>query len=550
MSKSRIKNHYDVVILGAGHNGLVAASYLGRAGLSVLLLEKNDYIGGATTSQKVFRDYDARLSRYSYLVSLFPEQIIRDLGLKLELRRRTTGSFTPYIKRGQHDGLLISNVDEGQSRRSIVDLTGSETEFEQLKRFYHLSRLFAEQSWDSMLEPLVSKEEMKGRFDTDDASREAWRSLVEEPLGRALERYLQNDLVRGLVLTDAKVGIFTHPHDPSLVQNRCFLYHLIGNKTGEWKVPVGGMGAVARELEQAARKSGAEMVTNVDLTHVDLGQRAKTVGFQVDGKKRTVESRFLLVNFGRNVLAKYSGETYEPESVDEGSVFKINMLLHRLPKLKAKKYPPEQAWCGTFHSDEGYDQMNRSYEQASKGQLPGKTPCEVYCHTLTDESILSPELLKKGFHTITLFGLDAPYSLFAKDNEAMRRQAEKKFLASMNQWLEEPLEDCLAVAHDGSLCIESKSPVDIENSLGMYHGNIFQDSPTWPFAIKEEQVGTWGVETEWDNVFLCGSSALRGGAVSGIPGHNAALKVLQLTQQTSNAQRPTSNVELSKVQVS
>src|SRR5438874_9621897 len=91
-----IKPSYDVVILGAGHNGLVAASYLGRAGLSVLLLEKNDYIGGATTSQKVFPDYDAYLSRYSYLVSLFPEQIIRELGLNLELRQRASASFTPY----------------------------------------------------------------------------------------------------------------------------------------------------------------------------------------------------------------------------------------------------------------------------------------------------------------------------------------------------------------------------------------------------------------------------------------------------------------------
>jgi phytoene dehydrogenase-like protein len=529
-----MKSQYDVVILGAGHNGLVAASYLGRAGLSVLLLEKNDYIGGATTSQKVFPDYEARLSRYSYLVSLFPEKIIRDLGLKLELRRRATGSFTPYIKSGQHHGLLISNVDEGQSRRSIVDLTGSETEFEQMKKFYNLSRLFAEHAWDSMLEPLVSKEELKRRFEADDVSREAWRSLAEEPLGRALERYLEDDLLRGLVLTDAKVGIFTHPHHPSLVQNRCFLYHLIGNKTGEWKVPVGGMGAVARELEEAARSAGAEFLTNVDLVDIDLGQKTKTVGFHVGGKKQSVESRFLLVNFGRNVLSKYSGKAYEPEAVDEGSVFKINMLLRRLPKLKAKKYPLEQAWCGTFHSDEGYEQMNASYEQAAKGRLPDKTPCEVYCHTLTDESILSPELREKSFHTITLFGLDAPYSLFAKDNETMRKQAEKKFLASMNQWLEEPLEDCLAVARDGSLCIESKSPVDIENSLGMYHGNIFQDSPTWPFAITKEQVGTWGVETEWENVFLCGSSALRGGAVSGIPGHNAAKKVLETIKKAPN----------------
>ena len=530
-----MRSKYDVVILGAGHNGLVAASYLGHAGLSVLLLEKNDYIGGATTSQKVFPDYEARLSRYSYLVSLFPEKIIRDLGLKLELRRRATGSFTPYIKSGRHDGLLISNIDEESSRRSIVELTGSEREFDQMQKFYNLSRVFAEHAWDSMLEPLVSKAEIKKRFEVDEVSREAWRSLAEEPLGRSLERYLQSDLVRGLVLTDAKIGIFAHPHDPSLVQNRCFLYHLIGNKTGEWKVPVGGMGAVARELEKAASDAGAEFLTNVDLVDLDLGKR--NIVFDVDGKRANVGAKFLLVNFGRNVLAKYSGKSYEPEAIDEGSVFKINMLLRRLPKLRTKKYPLEQAWSGTFHSDEGYEQMNASYEQATRGRLPDKTPCEVYCHTLTDATILSPELRAKGFHTITLFGLDAPYSLFAKNNEQTRKQAEKKFLTGMNQWLEEPLEDCLAVARDGSLCIESKSPVDIEHSLGMYHGNIFQDAPTWPFATQKEQVGTWGVETEWENVFLCGSSALRGGAVSGIPGHNAARKVLELIPADSKSKR-------------
>src|SRR5436305_11427171 len=97
---STIKIRYDVVILGAGHNGLVAAAYLARAGLSVLLLEKNDYIGGATTSQRIFPDYEACLSRYSYLVSLFPEKIIRELGLRLELRRRATASFTPYARDG------------------------------------------------------------------------------------------------------------------------------------------------------------------------------------------------------------------------------------------------------------------------------------------------------------------------------------------------------------------------------------------------------------------------------------------------------------------
>src|SRR5438045_2491283 len=177
----------------------------------------------------------------------------------------------------------------------------------------------------------------------------------------------------------------------------------------------------------------------------------------------------------------------------------MNMLLRRLPRLKARKYPSEQAWCGTFHSDEGYEQMNASYEQAAKGRLPEKTPCEVYCHTLTDDSILGSDLRKQGFQTMTLFGLDVPYSLFAKENDTMRKRAEKKFLESMNQWLAEPLEDCLAVERDGSLCLESKSPVDIEESLGMYHGNIFHDAPSFPFAEKKEQTGRWGVETEFEN---------------------------------------------------
>jgi phytoene dehydrogenase-like protein len=526
-SAEMLKSRYDVVILGAGHNGLVAAAYLGRAGLSVLLLEKNDYIGGATTSQKIFPDYEALLSRYSYLVSLFPDKIMRDLGLKIELRRRETASFTPYRNDAHFDGLLLSNVNEETSRRSMNRLTGSDDEYEQMKKFYHLSRVFAARCWDSMLEPLLTKSEMRKRFEADEVSGEAWRSLAEEPLGRAIERYLEHDLVRGLVLTDGKIGVFTHPHDPSLVQNRCFLYHLIGNKTGEWKVPVGGMGVVARELERVARSGGAELLTNVELQKIELDSKKHAVEFALDGKRQSVEARFLLVNFGRNILARFTGKPYIPEKTDEGSVFKINMLLRRLPKMKAKSCSVGEAWSGTFHSDEGYKQMDVSYRQAAEKRLPTHTPCEVYCHTLTDNSILSPELREDGYHTMTLFGLDTPFALFTRDGNTMRAEAEKRFLASIDQWLEEPLADCLARASDGSLCLESKSPVDIEESLGMYRGNIFQDAPTWPFATTKEQAGTWGVETEWPDVFLCGSSALRGGAVSGIPGHNAAMKVLE-----------------------
>jgi phytoene dehydrogenase-like protein len=524
---TEVKSKYDVVILGGGHNGLVAAAYLGRAGLSVLLLEKNDYLGGATTSQRLFPDFDARISRYAYLVSLLPEKIIRDLGLKIELRTRATASFTPYLRNGHHSGLLLSNVSEQTSRDSLLELTGNPAEFEGMQRFYRLASVFAEQVWDTMLEPLPHKDELRRRFSNDSLHQEAWRALVEEPLGSAIERYVHDDLLRGVIFTDGKIGLFTHPHDHSLLQNRCFLYHLMGNRTGEWKVPVSGMGRVAEELSRVAREGGAEMLTQTRIKALNFSDKIRSVEFEVGDHSHTVEARFVLVNFGPNVLAKLMGRRYEPDATHEGSVFKINMLLRRLPKLAVPNHSAVDAFCGTFHIDEGYEEMQASYRQASQSQVPGKIPCEVYCHTLTDDRILSPELRSAGYQTLTLFGLDVPWRLFVADNEGVRQAVQKRCLEGLNSWLGEPIQDCLAHSRNGEPCIEFKSPVDIEQALGHYRGNIFHGALAFPFAGAADTAGTWGVETEYPNVFFCGASARRGGGVSGIPGHNAAMKVLE-----------------------
>jgi phytoene dehydrogenase-like protein len=525
-----VNSKYDVVILGAGHNGLVAAAYLARAGLSVLLLEKNDYLGGATTSQRLFPDYDARLSRYAYLVSLLPEKIIHDLGLKLELRTRATASYTPYMRHGAPCGCLLSSVSEDAGRASLRELTGSDIEFDRMRDFYRLSHAFAGQVWDTMLGPLPAKEELRRRFSQDELLREAWRGLVEEPLGCAVERYLRDDLIRGVVFTDAKIGLFTHPDDPTLLQNRCYLYHTIGNLTGEWKVPVGGMGKVAQELTRAAAEHGATMITDVTLKTLDLTSSTRTIEFEAAHQRQTVEAGFVLLNFGPNILAGLLGRPYQPDRTHEGSVFKINMLLRRLPRLLAPLADAATAFCGTFHIDEGYEQMKLSYRQAAELRLPDRLPCEVYCHTLTDDSILSPELRARGFHAMTLFALDAPWRLFHSDNQNMRQIVKYKCLSGLSRWLTEPIEDCLALAQNGQPCLEAKSPVDIEEELGHYQGNIFQGALTFPFAETPEAAGSWGVETEFPNVFFCGASARRGGGVSGIPGHNAAMKVLETIQ--------------------
>jgi phytoene dehydrogenase-like protein len=506
----------------------VAAGYLARAGLRVLLLEKNDYLGGATISQRLFPDYDVRLSRYSYLVSLLPDKIIRDLGLNLELRSRAIASFTPYMWNGEHHGLLMSHVSEEVSRASVRELAGNDTEFEQFRRFHALVRIVADEIWDGMLLPLRAREEVARRVGRNDPGREAWRSLVEEPLGLAIERYLENDLLRGVVLTDAKIGLFTHAHDPTLLQNRCFLYHLTGNRSGEWKVPVGGMGRVAEELTRVAASHGAEMHTSVRIKALDFSMATRTVEFELGEESHTVDARFVLVNFGANVLSRVLQRPYEPDATHEGSVLKINMLLHRLPRLRAAKFSAGNAFCGTFHIDEAYQQMHCSHQEAAGGQLPERIPCEVYCHTLTDDSILSSQLRARGFHTLTLFALDTPWRLFSQDNDEMRSRAMKKCLDGLNAHLAEPIEECLAVASNGELCVETRTPVDLEEELGHYRGNIFHTALTFPFADDRDSVGSWGVETEFPDVFFCGSAACRGGGVSGIPGHNAAMKVLEM----------------------
>src|SRR5579862_8895786 len=127
MDAIKLKASYDAVVIVCGHNGLVAAAYLGQAGKSVLVLERNATLGGATASQQVFPDFDARLSRYSYLVSLLPPKIVADLGLSFRTQRRSIASFTPYVAQdGLPRGLVISNEDLARSRDSMDQMTGSD----------------------------------------------------------------------------------------------------------------------------------------------------------------------------------------------------------------------------------------------------------------------------------------------------------------------------------------------------------------------------------------------------------------------------------------
>jgi phytoene dehydrogenase-like protein len=519
------RTSYDAVIVGGGHNGLVAAAYLARAGRSVLVLERLPTTGGAAVSTKAFAGVDARLSRYSYLVSLLPRKIVDDLGLDFAVRRRRISSYTPTPSGG---GLLVDVEDAARTRESFERLTGSDHDFDAWQRFYAMTGRVAGRVFPTLTEPLCSRAELE-RIVAEPA---AWDALFERPIGETVEAAFADDLVRGVVLTDALIGTFSHAHDPSLRQNRCFLYHVIGGGTGDWDVPIGGMGAFTDALANAARAAGAELVTGAEVTALRTDGTRAEVDFtggsrgEADSAGGTVDARHVLVNAAPQTLAALLGESAPaPRDRPEGAQLKVNMVLRRLPRLRDERVDPREAFAGTFHVAESYRQLAAAYEQAAAGALPAAPPSEIYCHSLTDPSILSPELADRGCHTLTLFGLHAPARLFAADPAAARDALLTATLAQLDEVLAEPLADCLLHDADGRPCIEAKSPLDLEAEVGLPGGHIFHRDLSWPYS--DDPAARWGVETPHPNVLLCGAGATRGGGVSGVPGHNAAMSVLE-----------------------
>ena len=504
---------YDAIVMGAGHNGLIAASYLAKAGKSVLMLEAADEIGGATASVRAFKEYDAMLSRYSYLVALLPDQIVSDLGLNFETLSREVSSFTPYVKDGKELGLHISRIWDKETEESFQELTGSDREGKQWQEFYSDVEKFAQKMAPTFLQPLLTRSEMKAHI----GENETWEYLVEKPMSEIIKSKFSNDLVRGVVLTDALIGTFVSAE--SIQSNICFLYHLMGNGTGEWRVPRGGMGALVKELERVATSLGVQIKTSSEVTQISSDSSGVTVQ-TISGQ--TYEAEYLLSNAAPAHLDRILGKKTQDSL--SGSQLKINMLLKALPRLKSGA-DPKKAFSGTFHINESYDQLEGAYQSAKSGVIPEHAPSEMYCHTLTDPSILSDDLASKGFHTLTLFGLHTPAELFEKDNNAAKKMAQKRCLDALNAYLLDPIESVLAVNSDGSLCIEVKSPLDLEKDVRLPGGNIFHRDLNFPFK-EEGDARIWGVETDDPRIFICGAGAQRGGGVSGIPGHNAAMALL------------------------
>jgi phytoene dehydrogenase-like protein len=298
-------------------------------------------------------------------------------------------------------------------------------------------------------------------------------------------------------------------------------------------VPVGGMGRLVEALVARGRALGVTYLTQARVVRVAAGvqpaagRATSTVIYQQDERELAVDGRWVLFNCAADVANRCLPGTW-PEPALDGSVFKINMLLKRLPAVRGPHVSVREAFSGTLHMHEGYQHMQASYHAARQGQRLAALPGEMYCHSLTDPTILAPGLQAQGYQTLTLFGLDVPYDWFRADPEGVKDELTHSYLSGIEELVADDFRGCLAQDADGEPCLEARSPLDLEHSLGLPRGNIFHGSLDWPFSDDEAQAGTWGVATPHPRILMCGSSALRGGAVSGLPGYYAARHIFEV----------------------
>ncbi len=514
-----------VLVVGGGHNGLVAAILAAQAGRAVTLLERADHLGGASIGSEVFPGHQVRLSRYSYLVSLFPQDLVTRLGIDLRLASRDISSYTPTRRAGRATGLLVERRPGQATADSFRELTGSDRDYTAWQDFYgDIAKMAA------VLAPALSGDLLRRRevreLVVGAAGIQLWTDLFEVPIGEAITRRFADDTIRGVVATDALIGTHTSLFDESLLANRCFLYHLIGRGTGEWLVPIGGMGALADALTGRALQLGVEIVTRA--TVIEAAEDANGV------HAATADGR----DFGADVLlaavapAVVDGWLGRPTTTPVGAQMKINMLLDRLPRL-ASGANPAVAFAGTTHLEEGFEQLEAAYRESVTGQIPNPMPGEVYCHSLTDPSILNGH----AGATLTLFGLHAPTALFQADPVGARARAADAALAALEVHLAEPLQDCLARDTEGAPCLDIASPLDVESAVGMPGGNIFHGDLSWPWLADDAEPSIaqrFGTAVDGSSrIILAGAGTVRGGGVSGLGGVAAVDTLLAIDKRHS-----------------
>jgi phytoene dehydrogenase-like protein len=519
----------DVVIIGGGHNGLACAAYLAKAGLDVVVLEKRDVLGGAAATEEPWPGY--RVSSASYVVSLMPPQVVRELDLKrfgYRVSIIAPDYFVPFP-----DGTALTLWgDARRDAEAIARFNGADGEryLEFDAYFDRVARLLKDLLFvvppNLNLRDLPKWATTAGRFrkwsgrDVHEVVRLFTMSAAD-----FLDEWFEDERVKGALATQAVIGGWGGPMTPGSAY--VLMHHWIGEidgHAGAWGWVHGGMGGVARAMEQAAEAAGAEIRTNAEVDRVAINASGRAVGVALtDGSlvrcQRVVSGAHPVTTFLSLV-----GEERLPGDVirdvkryrsRSGSV-KLNVALSDLPEFPAWDGDGE-VHRGLVAVSPSVEYLERAWDDAKYGRMSEHPYIEVVFPTAHEPEGLAPE----GKHLMLGFAQYGPYALRDGSwDDGGREEFASRAFAALGEYAPK-LED--AVEH-----VEVLAPKDIEERYGLLGGNIMQGelAPDQLFSFRPiPNAGDY--RSPVAGLYLCGAGTHPGGGVMGVPGRNAATVVLR-----------------------
>ncbi|KAK7262859.1 hypothetical protein RJT34_30440 [Clitoria ternatea] len=538
---------WDALIIGGGHNGLTAAAYLARGGLSVAVLERRHVIGGAAVTEELIPGF--KFSRCSYLQSLLRPSVITELELGkhgLQLLKRNPSSFTPLL-----DGrylLLGPGNNSNHSEISKFSLSDAEAfpRYErQLENFCKFMDLVLDSPPPESLQHKASiNEKLKNKLQNSvfwasclrKVSSLGQKDMVDfmdlllSPASKVLNNWFETDVLKATLATDAVIGSTASVHTPG--SGYVLLHHVMGESDGErgiWSYVEGGMGSISKAIGNAAIEAGANIVTNAEVSQL-LIENSSTVCGVILADGTEVHSSIVLSNatpyktfmelVPNNVLPDDFVRAIKHSDYSSATT-KINVAVDKLPQFRCCKSNHPNAGpqhVGTIHiGSESMEEIHSAYQDAAQG-VPSRRPViEMTIPSVLDKTISPP-----GSHVINLFVQYTPYKLLGGDwqDHGYRESFAQKCFTLIDEYA--PGFSTSILGYD------MLTPPDLEREIGLTGGNIFHGAMGLDSLFLMRPVKGWSnYKTPLQGLYLCGSGAHPGGGVMGAPGRNAARLVLQ-----------------------
>ncbi len=516
-----MKTQYDAIIIGGGHNGLVAACYLAKAGKRALVLERHHTVGGAAVTEEIHPGF--RVSVASYSMSWLRPEITDTLRLRdygYATYAKSPSYFMPFPD-GKH--LLLHASDREASKRAIATISQHDAD-----------RYDAwEDFWDrcgDLIEPTLMQRppsiaELAQRFE-DAGCADDWRRLTLTSTSELCDEFFESEYVKATMIPQGMIGTALGPLSPGTPY--VWLYHALGRaigKRGVWGYVRGGMGAVTQALAAAATDLGVTIRTAAPVAQVLVEGGVATGVLMENGD--TIRARVVLSNADpkrtfiglcpENSLPVAFRDAIAKRYRSVGPVYKLNLALSELPRYTAAPpdVPTEVISCATVDLAPSMAYMERAYDDYKYG-LPSRDPfVEIYSQSPTDPTMAPP-----GQHVLSCFCQYAPYAPSGKGwDEGLREEFADRIIAKVAEYA--PNIPAAILAR------QMLSPLDLERRFGLSGGHIFHGEMTIDqgFGLRPT-LGFADYTTPLAGLYLCGSGAHPGGGVSGIPGHNCAQVVI------------------------